>query len=267
MSTTPLLGINEIAENEETGYVTFNEAVRILETAGCSTVISQGDTSPPGGESDGDAYLTGSGCTDAFANHDYELAIFVSTGYVFAEIPVGTPFWVQDEELYYRFVDESTGYVVTHEFLGLSDVSDTAYTGKAGYAPRVSTDVSGLELAAVAYDIPFWISGQPDAGEEVHRQVLTRTVYWGTELAGSYGKAGTASADSDPAVFDLLVNGVSKGSITFNQSATATFDLDDDTMTLSPGDVVTVEAPDPQDSALADIAITLHGRRTFVEED
>ena len=268
MADTPRTGMPEIAEAQSGKYLTHNEALRIADALMMPTVISQGDTSPPSDPSDGDLYATGTGCSDDWADNDYTFAYYSSTAWIFVTLTEGFTFYVQDEDKYYRYLDDSNGYEEAFNFFDLSDLDETDYSGDAGRVLRVSTAEDGVEFGDADYDISFWVSGQPGAGAEVHRQVITRYVYWTTDLAGSYGKAGTASADSDAAVFDIKVNGVDIGDISFDQSDTATFDLGSDNIeTLEPGDVVTIEAPNPQDSALADVAITLHGRRTFVEED
>jgi hypothetical protein len=60
--------------------------------------------------------------------------------------------------------------------------------------------------------------------------------------------------------FDLLKNGVSFGTVTFNVSATGSFTVASAT-SFAAGDVLTITAPATADSTLEDISITLVGTR------
>lgn len=268
MATTPLTGMTEITESQAGKYLTHNEALRIIDALLMAGVKSLGDTTPPGSSSDGDLFALGASPTGVWATHGYEFAYYSSTAYIFITPLEGFTFYVQDEDKYYRYLDDSNGWEEAFDLFDLSDLDETTYSAMAGKILRVSTAEDGIEFGWNDYDVSFWVSGQPGAGAVVHRQIFTRYVYWATELAGSHGNADTASADSDAAVFQIKANGVDIGDIIFDQSDTATFDLgSDNVFTWTPGDVLTIEGPNPQDSALADVAVTLHGRRTFVEED
>jgi hypothetical protein len=92
--------------------------------------------------------------------------------------------------------------------------------------------------------------------EMIFRFEFVDTVIFPVDLADSLASADVASVGS--AVLSLQKNGVEFGTCTFNVSATGVFAAGSET-TFTPGDVLTILAPNPADSALAYVAMTLAG--------
>jgi len=93
----------------------------------------------------------------------------------------------------------------------------------------------------------------------LHVVAGSETVELNKRLPYSIAKCGTAPTGS--IAFDILINGVSKGSINFAASeTTATFTWNNK-VTLNPGDLVKIVGPSTADVTLADVAITLEGIR------
>lgn len=108
------------------------------------------------------------------------------------------------------------------------------------------------------YDIGFSIAGKPGASAICGRYIAVRSVYLPINLTGSQSKAQTASTGT--VAFDILVNGVSKGSVTYTASATGTFTFSA-AVTLAAGDVLSIIGPAVQDLTLSDVSITLMATR------
>ena len=122
--------------------------------------------------------------------------------------------------------------------------------GKSDWDRKVAQAVNHL-LNQVTY-MQFVVEGQPSVGESV---ILTQfPVAVSLIAAQSSGWAGTPSASD--AVFTVLINGASAGTITF------TAGQEDAAVSLTVTDIPAftdfeIVAPTPQDASLADVTLTL----------
>jgi hypothetical protein len=120
--------------------------------------------------------------------------------------------------------------------------------------------VETADAAAPPFDMGLFISGLPGAAEMVYQFVATRPLDFPSGLTDSQGYAATAPADANKD-FDVRKNGTSVGTVSFAQgSQTATFTAAS-AFSLAAGDRLSLVAPSTQDSALADVSITLAGTR------
>lgn len=107
------------------------------------------------------------------------------------------------------------------------------------------------------FDVTTFVNAKPVDGDLVFKMVFARAFDLPSGLTGAKAHAGAAAAAV--ADFDVLKNGASVGTISFAISATtATFTMASAT-SFAVGDRIEITAPSPQDSTLADIAITLKG--------
>lgn len=111
---------------------------------------------------------------------------------------------------------------------------------------------------SVPYDIGFFVAGQPGASAVCARFKAVRSVILPINLTGSQADAITASSGS--VAYDIQVNGISKGSVTYATSATGTFTFPN-AVTLAAGDVLSLVGPGVQDATLADCSITFKATR------
>jgi hypothetical protein len=111
------------------------------------------------------------------------------------------------------------------------------------------------------YDVAGTFSGKPDASLTILRYPFPRTVDFAAAVAGSQGIVGTAPVDDNQS-FLLKKNDAEFASMVFSSGETvATFTGDTSTQ-FTAGDILTMEAPDPKDSALEDVGFSIIGIRS-----
>jgi hypothetical protein len=121
---------------------------------------------------------------------------------------------------------------------------------------------TGLSSGGQPYDHAFRKVGQPGDGEILYEFVAVRDFRLPAGLSGSAGKVAGVTATST-ATFPVKKNGVQVGSIIYpNTTSAPTFTMASTTDFLaSVPDILSIEAPTPQDTTLSDIAVTLKGTR------
>jgi hypothetical protein len=226
-------------------------------------VVLDKDVSDPStitSPSEGDAYIIGGSAVGAWSGQDNNVAIYFNAAWVFVGALEGMRAWVSDEDTDYVFdgtswSTASAGGAST--FLGLTDTPGS-YTAKK--LLRVNAAADALVEVDDPLDVGIYKQGQPAAGANIATWVVSRAFTLPSNLTGSQGFAGTAPADSAKD-FDIQKNGSSVGTVSFAQSSqTATFTMTSDT-SFSAGDRLNFIAPGTQDSALADVSITLKGTK------
>lgn len=229
MADTPKLVLPELSVSQASKEVTHNEALRILDAVVMPTVKDLDLTGPPGGEADGDTYIPAATATGAWAGHEDDIAYYKSSAWIFVTPAEGWQVYVQDEDTFYVF---------------------------NGSAWLAAGDASGG-----SYDLGGGIGGKPSAGEEIFRLPMVRAVDFPDDLAGSRGSAGTTGT-STSSVFSIKKNGTQFATMTFAAgAATATFATGSAAESFAAGDVLTIVAPDPANSTLADVSFMLKGSK------
>jgi hypothetical protein len=259
----------ELAEAQATKYVTHNEALRIADALMMGVALSIGDTLPPVSPSDGDVYVLGTSCTGDWSGHDEEIAFYKSSAWEFVTPVEGWCMFAVDVWETFRYTGSPDGW--TRGGMSILEADDFdgpsgSYGGEAGKVLKINAAEDAVDLGCDAYDIHCWVEGQPGASEVVLRQYITREIYFADDFAGSGGEAGTTASDTVVSEFSVQVDGVEKGTVTFEDSDTAVFATTGGAYTLPANSVLTIVAPAHQDSTLADLCICLHGVRTFSEE-
>lgn len=148
--------------------------------------------------------------------------------------------------------------------LSVKTPSGTAIGVGMGGRKLFYDDGTTLQLLAEAgigapYDLGCTFPGQPTSGAIILRYPVPRAVRFQAGFPSSKGVAGTAP--SAAVTFTIRKNGTQFGTLDFAAGATtATFTAAADT-DFAVGDVLTVVAPSPADTALADIGFALAGLR------
>lgn len=131
--------------------------------------------------------------------------------------------------------------------------------GAAGATGPTGPTGSLPDSFAMPYDLAFFIGGaMADSviNAKVGGYIATRSVTLNATLPGSYAKAGIASTGT--VVYNINVDGTTRGTITFTAGTTGVFVFASD-VTISAGQIVTIVNPGALDATLADVSITLIG--------
>ena len=122
MTTTPLLEIEEMTQSQASKYVTFNEAIRLIEGF-TIRVLSQSNSGPPGSPSDGDAYIVDSatGTWSGFAVKD--IALYLNTTWHGMTPFEGMGVWVVDENK--EYVYDGSNWIPKGREAGIALLSST----------------------------------------------------------------------------------------------------------------------------------------------
>lgn len=242
MTTTPNLLIDHIAANQAQKEITANGALDALDKALCQlTSIAVADA---------DLTLTDSQMLGTMS------AKF--TGTLTAARTITIP--AKSKLL---LVENATtgGFAI-----GVKTPSGTAINFNSGDRKLLYCDGTTFQIVAEAtvgssipYDIGGTLAGIPTAGSIILRYPLPRAVRFPASLANSRGVAGTASGAT--ATFSIRKNGTQFATMQFAAGvSTPTFTAATAT-DFAAGDVLTIIAPSPADSTLADIGFALAGIR------
>lgn len=149
MTTTPDLGIPELAQAQATPEITHNEALVLIQAL-LNGVIDKDLTSPPGSPTEGDAYIVGGSATGAWAGWDDHIAIYwggswrVVPGYddggsliTIGARQEGLSVYVRDEDLRYTWTQ--SGSPATFQWVA---------GGGGGSAASITYDNSSSGLSA-----------------------------------------------------------------------------------------------------------------------
>ena len=118
--TTPLLGVQEIAEGVVSQATKHNTALRQIEAL-TIRALSITETTPPGGEAEGDVYIVATGGTGPWSGKDKQLAVYIGGAYSYFAPKEGFLLWVNDQDTVYAY--NGTNWVpVASETLPASDV-------------------------------------------------------------------------------------------------------------------------------------------------
>lgn len=299
MAETPKLELPEIALAQAQKYLTHNTALRRLDALVQATVIDKDLFVPPGAPSDGDTYIVGvtDSTSGDWEGQDDNIAYYQSSGWIFLTPSEGWSVYVQDEAKTYTFLSASEGWaIMVGDFVELDDTPSNYASGDSGKVLAVNGAEDGIEFIdpvntvldltdapntysnqaekmlvvnsgedAVefvdnVYEPHGMAAGVPDAGLVILRIPLTQTVLFPDDLAGSFGVCVTGPDDSAGVDLSIQRNGVEFATMSFAvSSTTATFATASASETFTPGDILTIEAPDPQDASFADVAFALKG--------
>jgi hypothetical protein len=141
----------------------------------------------------------------------------------------------------------------------LGDITDVVIAGLAQGHMLRRNGASQWVNEETPYDLSFFLPGTYSSGALMAQVVLDRAVTFPDGLTGAQGYSGiTATAST---VLDLQKNGSNIGTITFtNAGNTAAFAMSG-AVSFAPGDRLGIVNEDPADATLADLSITLKGKR------
>jgi hypothetical protein len=219
----------------------MNKPIEQLDLAigvlGQISVIDRDLATPPGSPSDRDTYIVATSGTGAWTGHDGEIAYYdnTHTAWQFATPREGWRVYVNDEDiwLFYTGSAWAADTPSSHEHVE-ADITDKLYIIAMMFPGLPTAGMLGMHVASIAFTLP-------------------------PSLPNAQCKAETAA--NATAVFTLKKNAGSIGTITFSAGGVIGNFSFTATQSFAVGDKLKIECPDPQDSALADISVTLKGSR------
>lgn len=149
--------------------------------------------------------------------------------------------------------------------LNFSDTVPAAPGGKSNVKWQVDGDnnISAYTESIPSsspYDVVASYVGKPAAGALVLILTHVRAVSFAANFSGSYGTVGTNPTAT--ATYTVKKNGSSIGTVAISTGGVFTFATSGGAaQSFAAGDRMTIEAPSPQDTTLADVGITLAGTR------
>lgn len=103
MGTTQNIQLTNIENNQKNIKAVYNSNNAILASLVQAFVIDKDLTAPPGGETEGDAYIVGGSATGAWSGHDDDIAVYHNSAWIFRTPEEGWFVFVRDENKYYTF--------------------------------------------------------------------------------------------------------------------------------------------------------------------
>ena len=242
MTTTPNLAIEHIAANQSQKEVTANTAFDTLDKAMCqptNIALTDANLSLTDAQFLGSVYLRFTGTLTAART----ITVPAKSKLVIVENSTTGGFSIN--------VKTSAGAAIV--------VNNADRKLLYGNGTTLLPLAEQNSVSSFPYDIGGSVAGSPGAGAILIRFPVPRAVRFPAALAGSQGVAAvTASAT---AVFSIRKNGTEFATMQFAASAsTATFTAATAT-DFAAGDILTIVAPNPADSTLADIGFSLSGLR------
>jgi len=113
MADTPKFELPEIPDGTSDSYVLYNEAMRRIEALLHASVIDRDLDAAPGSPDDGDCYIVAAtpSSADEWNGHDSEIAYYESTAWKFITPVAGLRVYVQDEDIFVYWRDDSDEWV------------------------------------------------------------------------------------------------------------------------------------------------------------
>lgn len=134
MTDTVNNAIPFVPENTIDPAAGLNEALKLVDMLLQLSVLTVGDTVPPGSPAEGDRYIVGTSATGAWTTHDGKLAEYLDSAWTFSDAYIALN---QDDGLLYVNRSGTWGTI-----LGATDTGWTAGTGttnKGAFATSTAT--------------------------------------------------------------------------------------------------------------------------------
>lgn len=226
MTTTPRLGMTELAPAQALPDTTVNEDIRTLEQGASYWIVKDKDlTAPPGSPVDGDAYIVAASATGAWSGKDGKLAFRLNTGWVYVTPIEGTAAYVQDENLRYLYggsswaVDTSGGYTDEQA----RDAIGTALVAGTGVTITVNDGADTITISATGST-----SVEALSWKQAVRAASTANVTLASAVENGDTIDGVTLATGDRVLLKNQTAGAENGIYTVNASGAPTRSTDAD---------------------------------------
>jgi hypothetical protein len=141
--------------------------------------------------------------------------------------------------------------------LGITEMTE----GQSAKHVTFNEAINDLDEAAGPYLLGLTYDGSPGAGEVILRQKVVLAFSLPASLTGSSFYAETAA--NSTATFTIKKNGGSVGTLVFSASGTSPAVTFSTAVSFAVNDKLTLEAPNPADSTLADLGFTFKGSKVL----
>jgi hypothetical protein len=199
MTTTPVLGIDDLVAGQAIPETTVNQNERRIEQGGQYFNVKDKDlAAPPGSPAAGDAYIVAASPTGAWAGQAGKIAYYqAGTGWLFITPRTGFRAYVQDEDADYRYVSGAWGMASTTGGATL----DTDGTLAANSDARIATQkaVKTYVDAAVTGLLDF--KGTIDCSANPNYPAASKGDAYVVSVAGKIGGASGIDVEAGDFVF------------------------------------------------------------------
>jgi len=204
MSNSPLLSLPFMTQAQAQKHVTHNDALYKLDALVHLSVLSSGDTTPPGSPTAGDRYILGASPTGDWSTaSQHDVAAYLNGAWEFFTPVTGWRVWVQDTKDW-KYHDGSTWSVldvVSGEFGSSTKIriTEEELTGLSGATATSTISITaGLIILGVSVRVTTSITGATtfDVGDgtTVDRFAAAVAISSGTTDRGAVSPALQASS-------------------------------------------------------------------------
>lgn len=250
MTDSPILAIPEIGPTQNNKYLTHNNAISALEAAANDIYTNAAVGAGP------------LALTESQASRYFVYTLSGATGAYIVTFPATIN--TNNAKRVFAVRNADTVDALTIKASTGSGATVVLDPGEAAVIYQNYQDMYSLGFTTAPgsdpYDLGVYIPGLPDNAAEVLKFIAVRAFTIADEFAGS--RAHTGVNPTATAVFTVLKNGGSIGSISISNTGVATFSTTGGAAeSFAAGDRLSVTAPTPQDATMADISIVFLGIR------
>ena len=249
MSTSTILNITEVAENQNNKHLTINEMLAALEEATQRKLTVNMVA--------GTVTLQISELTRAFL---FDLSNVNAAG-----LDLKVPYLVNTvaTQRFFAVRNSSANDVRVITSNLVAGTSVVVLAGTTAFIYASGSDM--ISLGAIGLGVPFtfaaFVPGLPPGGNaEIYRISMVENVSFADNFTGSKGTAAViATADT---AFPVKKNGVTIGTVTYKTDGTVVFATSGTgNETFNAGDILSIEGPAVQDVTLSNVGMTFRGNR------
>lgn len=181
--TTPKLALKKLAERQDDAEVLVNEDLNSLDALVQASVLDRDLTAPPGGESNGDAYIVAATATGAWVGKEDDVAVY-HDGWVFLTPKEGWRVWVEDEKAELFFdgtawtarpnrrpvkdgITANAGGGQGSAVLLTREVNRVTTVATNGDSVKLPPAVAGLEVVVINDDLAQDLDVFPSSGDQI----------------------------------------------------------------------------------------------------
>jgi len=155
MADTPRLAMPYIEADQDSAYITHNEALALLDLMSNMTMEDRDLSAPPGSPALSSLYYVKATASGDWTGHDGEMAVYTVSGWRFFALSEGMNFWIKDEDV--RVTWNGSAWI--EENPAASSAEQEAYGGiSAGGGKSFGTGFTVSPGAVGVYNVTFTLN-------------------------------------------------------------------------------------------------------------